>query len=536
MLLERQQEAGVLMTASDVVLTTQTRSLLDPLLDIALDLCANLAAEDRYRRLIAAVRRIVPYDAASLLRLEGGVLVPVATAGLKPEVSRLSFVPAEHPRLERILAARGAVRFEDGRLPDPFDGLLLAGGEALREVHACMGCALRIEEQVIGALAVDALDPHAFDAVDEGMVATFAALAAAAMRTAGLIEALERSAARQGLVARQLFREAQERAGSEILGISAAAVRLREEVDLLARSDLTVLLSGETGVGKEVVARAIHAQSLRRGQALIHVNCAALPESIAESELFGHVRGAFTGATQTRAGKFEAADGGTLLLDEIGELALSIQPKLLRALQSGEVQRIGADRPVKVDVRVVAATNRDLAEEVRVGRFRADLYHRLSVYPLHVPPLRERPEDIDLLAGHFLDQARMRLGLGPVHLGAGARQALRAYEWPGNVRELEHVLQRAALRASRGRRLEPVEVGAEHLGLGPAGPAPAAQLAVESELDGLPLAEAVEEFRRRRVRQSLERAGGSWAEAARRLGMDRGNLHRLARRLGLLPR
>jgi anaerobic nitric oxide reductase transcription regulator len=510
--------------------------MLEPLLDIAMDLCGNLAATDRYRRVLAAVRRVVPCDAASLLRLEGGVLVPVATEGLLPETTSRRFVPAEHPRLQRLLNEVGPVRFRDSRLPDPFDGLLAADRHGLSEVHACMGCALRIEEQTVGVLAVDALDPHAFDAVDDEDLATFAALAGAAMRTAGLIEALERAAARQGLVARQLFLEAQERAGSELLGVSAAIGRVRDEVRLLAGSSLTALVTGETGVGKEVVVRAIHAQSQRRSQALIHVNCAALPESIAESELFGHVRGAFTGAGLARAGKFEAADGGTLLLDEIGEMPLSIQPKLLRALQSGEIQRVGADRPLRVDVRVVAATNRDLAEEVRAGRFRADLYHRLSVYPLHVPPLRERREDVEPLAGYFLDQARVRLGLGAVQLAPAARGVLRSYDWPGNVRELEHVVARAALRAAQGRRLQKVRIEAEHLGLDTAAAAPALVAAAPPSLVvPLPLAEAVDELKRSRIRDALLASEGNWAETARRLGLDRGNLHRLARRLGLLP-
>ena len=178
------------------------------------------------------------------------------------------------------------------------------------------------------------------------------------------------------------------------------------------------------------------------------MNCAALPESIAESELFGHVPGAFTGAARDRAGKFEVADGGTLFLDEVGELPLTLQPKLLRALQSGEIQRVGSDRVHRVDVRVVAATNRDLAREVERGRFRADLYHRLAVFPLRVPPLRERREDIPLLAAHFADAARRRLGLGPVRLSDAVRARLVAADWPGNVRELENVVSRAVLRAA----------------------------------------------------------------------------------------
>jgi len=503
-----------------------------PLLAIATDLCANLAAEDRYRRLLDAVRQVVPCDAASLLRLEEGVLVPVCTFALQPQTLGLRFAPAEHPRLAALLAAPGPLRFTGARLPDPFDGLLEAHPDALSRIHACMGAPLRIEGKVVGVLTVDALDPHAFDRVDEGELALFAELAAAAMRTAGLIEALEQTAAHQGMVSRQLVREARQR-GGDIVGRSPAIRHLRQEVELLAGSDLTVLITGETGVGKELVAHAIHATSPRAQAPIVHVNCAALPESIAESELFGHTRGAFTGAAEARAGRFEVADRGTLLLDEVGELPLSIQAKLLRVLQSGEVQRVGSDARVQVDVRVLAATNRDLAQEVRQGRFRADLYHRLAVYPLHVPPLRERAGDVSVLAGFFLDQARIRLGLGPVRLQPQARARLEANPWPGNVRELEHQMLRAALRASGGRRRELVLIGPEHLDLSDAAPATPAVPASVLPPTVLGLREDLDEHTRERIRQALADSGGVWAEAARLLQLDRGNLYRLAARLGL---
>jgi anaerobic nitric oxide reductase transcription regulator len=325
------------------------------------------------------------------------------------------------------------------------------------------------------------------------------------------------------------------RSGGDLVGQSAAMTALREDVSLAGRSDLAVLITGETGAGKEVVARAIYNASPRRDQPLIYVNCAALPESIAESELFGHVRGAFTGATEPRSGKFEVADGGTLFLDEIGELPLAIQPKLLRALQSGEIQRVGSDKLLRVDVRIVAATNRDLPTEVAAGRFRADLYHRLSVYPIRVAALRERRDDIPLLAGYFLNDARMRLGLGRIRLTAAARGALEAADWPGNVRELEHTLGRAALRASAGRRRELVVIDALHLGFGAPAPTHAA-VALPAPATAASLHSAVDHAKRERIVTALAAANGNWAQAARDLGVDRGDLHRLARRLGLLQR
>jgi anaerobic nitric oxide reductase transcription regulator len=509
------------------------------LLDIARDLTASLAARDRYSRLLQAIRRVIPYDAACLLRLEGDDLVPVAGHGLVREALVRRYRRHEHPRLDAILRSPDPVRFPpDSPLPDPFDGLLEEDPHALERIHACLGCALTEGGEVIGALTADALEPHAFDAFDTRFLATLGALAGAALRTTALIETLERRAEQRGRVARELQRHAIETSG-ELVGTSPALRRLLEEVAVVAASDLTVLVLGETGVGKERVAHQVHELSPRRDEALIHVNCAALPEAIAESELFGHVAGAFTGAVRDRAGKFEVADGGTLLLDEVGELPLLLQPKLLRALQSGEIQRVGSDRVHRVDVRVVAATNRDLEGEVARGRFRADLYHRLAVFPLRVPPLRERREDVPLLAAHFADAARRRLGLGPVRLSAPVRERLAAADWPGNVRELENVVSRAVLRASAGReRGAPVVVERRHVDVDGAAPvAPSADEPAEAPVErGRPLAERLRDYQRRLVREALERNGGRWAAAARELGMHRSNLHHLARRLGLLPK
>jgi anaerobic nitric oxide reductase transcription regulator len=508
--------------------------MLRPLLDIARDLTAHLASHDRYRRLLEAVQRIVACEVVTLMRLEQGRLRPVAQQGLAADVFARRFDPAEHPRLARILEAAGQpVRFPaDTSLPDPFDDALTPQGGSLGRIHACLGCALTIGDEIVGVLTLDDHRPDHFLGLGDDDLAGLAALAAAALHTAGLVDALEAAARRQGLVARQLLREVQQRQGQEIIGQSPATRRLVHEIETVAETDLPVLLQGETGVGKEVAARAIHARSARRDAPLIYVNCAALPESIAESELFGHTRGAFTGATDVRAGKFEAADGGTLFLDEIGELPLSIQPKLLRVLQSGELQRLGSDKLLQVDVRILTATNRNLVEEVALGHFRADLFHRLSVYPIDLPPLRARGDDILTLAGFFLDGARTRLGLGPVRLTPAAGACLMRYDWPGNVRELEHTMIRAAVRAAGGRRREPVWVDEVHLGLspGPVAPPPPEKPVPTA---GVPLREAVDTFQRDLIRRHLEAAGGNWSEVARRLDVDRGNLHRLARRLGV---
>jgi anaerobic nitric oxide reductase transcription regulator len=511
--------------------------VLRPLLDIARDLTASLTADDRYARLLTAVRRAIPADATCLLRLDGAHLVPVAVHGLAPETLQRSFDRREHPRLDAILRSPDPVRFPaDTRLPDPFDGLVEGHPDALQHIHACLGCALTDGGEVVGALTADALEPHAFDALDTRLLATLGALAGAALRTTGLIEALEARAEHRGRVARELQRSAAQSSGGQILGASAAVQRLLDEIALVARSDMPVLITGETGVGKELVAHHLHAASRRADEALIHVNCAALPESIAESELFGHVAGAFTGAVRERAGKFEVAHGGTLFLDEVGELPLTLQPKLLRALQQGEIQRVGSDRVHRVDVRVLAATNRDLHREVERGRFRPDLYHRLAAFPVHVPPLRERREDVPLLASHFADAARRRLGLPRVRLSEEAQEHLQAATWPGNVRELENVVSRAVLRASVGADpAGPLRVELAHLDLREAdgsGGTPAVP-AGRPGPDARPLRERVADYQRAQIRAALERHGGSWAAAARELGLHRSNLHHLAARLGL---
>ena len=501
--------------------------MLEPLVALALDLSADLAGDERYRRLVSVARKLVPCDAIALLRLDGAELVPVVVDGLRGEALARRFSPAEFPRLGKILSARGPIHFDDEASHDPFDGLFAERGDVLSRPHACMGCAVRVEEEVVGVLTFDALDPHAFDRVAGETVALLAALAGAAIRTTVLAGALEQVAVRDQVTARQLAREAMERVDGELLGTSGAMARVRHEIEVLARSELTTLVSGETGVGKELVVHALHRRSRRADRPLVHVNCAALPESLAESELFGHVRGSFTGALDHRAGKFEIADGGTLFLDEIGELPLSIQPKLLRVLQSGEVQRVGSDKPVRVDVRVVAATNRDLQEEVRAGRFRSDLYYRLSVYPLVVPPLRERRDDIALLSGHFLHAAQERLGLRQLRLSTEARRRLREHAWPGNVRELEHTIVRAAVRAAENAGEEIIVIEREHLGLDE--PAAAAAPAMKAQ----PLRESVDAFTRQLIETTVAECGDNWAEAARRLGVQRGNLHRLAGRLGM---
>ncbi len=249
---------------------------------------------------------------------------------------------------------------------------------------------------------------------------------------------------------RELRREVAGRAqpGERLVGRSPMLLEVFKTIGRVARSDVTVLITGESGSGKELVARAIHGAGPRAEAPFVAVNAAAIPRELLESELFGHERGAFTGAVEARAGRFREASGGTLFLDEIGDMPLDLQAKLLRVLQSGEVTPVGGRRAERVDVRVIAATHRDLAERVAEGRFREDLLYRLRVVPIHMPPLRERPEDLPILVEHFLERYAPELARGPVVLASTALDRLAAYDWPGNVRELENAIKRALVLAS----------------------------------------------------------------------------------------
>ena len=523
----------------NIVVLFTTMDMLATLTAIAADLTSIMGAEDRYQRLLDILHRAIPYDAACLLQVREDTLVPLASKGLTPDAMGRVYTRKDHPRLDIICGSGEPLLFPaDNPLPDPFDGMVVSDPEALRHIHACLGCPLTVNDKLVGVLTADSLNVGAFDHLSLAFLKTIGSMTGAQMQIAGLLKALEEKAERQGQIASDLMQAVALQRGWEILGKSAGIKNLRREIELVAKSDFTILILGETGVGKELVARAVHRHSLRRDRAMLYLNCAALPDTLAESELFGHVKGSFTGANHDRAGKFELADGGTLFLDEIGELTLEVQAKILRVIQEGEIQRIGSEKMLHADVRLLAATNRDLTAEVQAGRFRADLYHRLNVYPIKVPPLRERKEDIAILAGFFVGRAKKRLGLGEIRISEGALKLLGRYSWPGNVRELENILSRAVLKASqKSLHEEFLKILPEHLAgdIGSAlyvNPAPVYDVPDVTQ-EKISFREEVISFQIRLIQSALKRNRGNWAAAARDLDMHRSNLHNLATRLGI---
>jgi DNA-binding NtrC family response regulator len=398
---------------------------------------------------------------------------------------------------QKLLAERAFdVLIVDHRMPDrtglELIGDLVASGDGAERPEIIMMTAHATVESAIAAMKMGASDylQKPFE-VDELLVVVRRAVDHHRLRTQQ----------------RYLLSEREEEFGHYgIVGRSKAILELIANVERVALSRSTVLILGETGTGKELVARAIHARSPQRDMPLIKVNCAAIPEALLESELFGHVRGAFTGATSTKKGRFALANGGTIFLDEIATVSLAVQSKLLRVLQEREFEPLGSERTQQVDVRVIAATNRDLRRMVSEGRFQEDLYYRLSVIPLTIPPLNERREDIPLLAEHFLARHSHRTGKKIDGFEPGALEALQAYDWPGNVRELENTIERAVVMTASPRLL-PKDISM----LGAAAPA--------SDLPSLKLRENVEWAERESIRRALRSAGDVKKDAAELLGL-----------------
>ena len=436
---------------------------------------------------------------------------------------------------ERLLAPL----LRDGGLPFLVDDLHLALSRrgALKPLprgladadlpHAFLACPLVVNTEVLGTIALGKRkrgDP--FTAGDRKLLSTLAVQAALFIKNATLLRQLQAEARSLGKRVERLESDTGQRPDlSWIRGENPTMRRLATQVETAATTDATVLLLGESGTGKSLVARVLHRLSPRRNGPFVEINCGAIPAGLIESELFGHARGAFTGAGRERAGLFEEAKGGTVLLDEVAELPPELQVKLLSVLERHQVRRVGENRDRPVDARVVAATNSDLASAVRQGRFREDLFYRLNVISLTVPPLRQRQEDILPLARRFLAEVARETNRRIQGFSPAAEAALLAHRWPGNVRELRNVVERSLLLKASGARIE-------HEDLPPLTGSPRRE--TRAAIPDAPLADAVREYEKSLILMALERGGGSVARAAELLRISRTNLHNKLRKHDLL--
>jgi formate hydrogenlyase transcriptional activator len=524
--------ANMIAAAADAVISREQAAVLQrqlarerDRLRVLLDATNALVRRHDVGELVEAisrcVRRIVPHEFSTLGLPEGDGRLRQYTVefvrGLEHRHEEVVFDIAGTVSGEAYTTRRPLLiaDFDAARYPGPATDRLVARG--LRS-----GCALPLvnEGRVLGVLGLASRQPDQFTPQDLELLEALAGQIAIAIDNALAFREIE--ALKNRLAEENLYLEAEIRSQCDfeaMVGESRSLRRVLAQIETVASTDTTVLILGETGTGKELVARAVHGRSARRGRALVKVNCAAIPSGLLESELFGHEKGAFTGAIERKSGRFELADGGTLFLDEVGDIPPELQPKLLRVLQEKEFERLGSSRSLRVDVRLIAATNRDLAGLVAGRQFRADLYYRLNVFPIVLPPLRDRSEDIPLLVRHFAQKIarRMRKPLETVH--AEDLKALARWHWPGNVRELENLVERAVI-LSRGPVL--------HIpwpGLGPEG---GAGLAATGQT-----LEAVEREHILRVLNDTGGVIGGPGGAAARLGLKRTTLQSRLRALGI---
>jgi formate hydrogenlyase transcriptional activator len=516
---------------------------------------AHLDRDELFGALAASLRRVVPMDRFGIEvpisgnRLRGHLLTPLGDS-VAPTVPHV--LPAPGTVCDRVLQT-GQVELSSRRneiqdeFPTTFQVMTREGMESL------LALPLLAAGRSIGVLFFMAAKKGVYGDLDRTFlehVATAVAVALDDCLAHEEVRQLRDQLAAENVYLREEIQDTHN--FEEIVGSSAALTATLRTVERVAATDTTVLLLGETGTGKELIARAIHSRSSRQKRPLVKVNCGAIPAGLIESELFGHVRGAFTGALQARTGRFELASGGSLFLDEIGELPLDMQVKLLRVLQEQEFEPVGSSRTMKVNVRVIAATNRRLEHEVKAGRFRADLFYRLNVLPIVIPPLRERPTDIPQLAAYFVERRAKQVGRDVSAIDRESLDRLVAYDWPGNVRELENVIERALILATGpilhiGREVLPAVSGSRTLGIsvpgteeGPADartPATPAATARTSDLSGTRAPSGVlEDVVKAHIIATLRRTGGVIEGphgAARLLDMHPNTLRSRLKKLGI---
>jgi formate hydrogenlyase transcriptional activator len=515
----------------------QERDQLELLLEVTNAVVTQLDTRELFRAIAPAIRRCASADVAALALYDAEARVLRHHACDAPD----DFCSDPKPTADIVRTLDGSASgyaFTTGR-PRIFS---LAELEAfpdsafIRERGITSVCCvpLTTANGVLGTLDLGAFAPNAFSPEHFPLLTRVAGQIAIAVRNAMAyqrIEELNGQLAQEKLYLEDEIRS--EHRFEEIIGRSRALGRVLREIQTVAPTDSTVLISGETGSGKELVARAIHQWSGRRGSAFVKLNCAAIPTGLLESELFGHEKGAFTGAINQRIGRFELANRGTGFLDEIGEVPLALQPKLLRVLQEREFERLGSSRTLRTDARLIAATNRDLAASVDAQQFRSDLFYRLNVFPIHVPPLRERREDVPVLVRHFAQQFARRVNKNIETISAETMEALTRYDWPGNIRELQNLIERAVILSSGPALDVPVAAltGAARRsasfpdgGRRPLAPPPGDQPQTLAEAD------------RWHILGALERSNwvlGGEKGAAARLGMKRSTLQFRMRKLGI---
>ncbi len=518
MALRREGEAGAL-----------DPSRLAQLIKVERAIGAASGLDDVLVAIADAALELVPGATHATLALrDDDAYVPVLTRvrdesgkGTSPTGS----VPVARAVFRKVVAERATVLAADA----PRD---VAGSQSLigAQIKSIVGVPLFRGDDLEAVLQVDNRSaPAMLGQVDVDVLSVLGTSASLAVANARLIDRLrvaERELRRENTYLKG--REAAHRGTRDIVGRGLAMRELLAQIDKVADTKVSVLIEGETGVGKELVASALHHRSRRRDKLFVTQNCAALPEQLLESELFGHKKGAFTGATDEKKGLFEIANGGTLFLDELGEMALSLQAKLLRALQEGEVRPVGATHAKHVDVRIVAATNRALEAEVKAGRFREDLYYRLKVFPLRVPPLRERRDDVPLLAGHFLQRYAREIGKTTSGFAQATMEMLVAYDWPGNVRELQNEVQRLVIQVDAGGVVTP-ELLSPHL-------RKAEGIATRAGVSKGTLRDMMDTVERYLLVESLREHDNNKTAAARTLGITREGLHKKLRLLGLTSR
>ncbi|HEX4592887.1 MAG TPA: sigma 54-interacting transcriptional regulator [Bryobacteraceae bacterium] len=494
------------------------RDRLQVLLETTNALVSELDIHDLFPSITAGLRRAVPHEYSSLaLRVPGTdqlrvhALIFEGNPGIQEGATAAM---DETPAGQAMESRRALVLDAEGLRKFPSHAVHRLVDIGLRSV-CCVPLITRT--QVLGTLNVGSTRPNAFTAADVDFLTQVAGQAAIAIENATAyqeIAQLKDQLAEEKLYLQDEIRT--ERNFGEIVGESPAFKRVLEQVETVAPTDASVLILGETGTGKELIARALHDLSGRRERTFVKLNCAAIPMGLLESELFGHEKGAFTGAIMQKAGRFELANKGTLFLDEVGDIPLELQPKLLRALQEHEFERLGGTRTIKVDVRLVAATNRDLAQMINERQFRTDLYYRLSVFPISVPPLRERPDDIPKLVRYFTQKYSRLMDKRVETIPADDMEALIRYGWPGNVRELENLIERAVI-LSRGSTLQ----------------IPLTEVRAAPET-AVPV--TLQEAERDHIRRVLEKSNwvvGGASGAAARLGMKRTTLQSKMKKLGI---